>query len=359
MNILALPKPKIIDRFRIYLQRRWKEFLILAAFSLAVVLMSYTWLLQNVYYDRPGNYIKLAAARASNTKPSPLTGVKVLTALADRQVIGVMIENSPDARPQSSLSQAGVVFETVAEGGITRYLALYQESQPKEIGPVRSLRPYYLDWAMGYDSAFAHAGGSGDALGLVTERQAKSLNGLVYGQGFYRTGDRAAPHNLYTNMDKLDALAAELGYTSSKFEPYPRVRKEKPASAPTAPTINATYSSGSYSVQFRYNAELNSYLRFNAGAADIDRATGDQIISKNVVIIDMPASNDGRYAILSDIGSGKAVVLRDGIAITGIWKKDSPTSMLKLLDAEGKEILLNAGQTWFAVVPSDIGSYSY
>lgn len=98
---------------------------------------------------------------------SELTGLETTVDKAKRPITAVMVENSPEARPQSGLKDAGVVFEAVAEGGITRFVALYQEAQPDLIGPVRSIRPYFVEWAAGFDAGLAHVGGSELALNMV------------------------------------------------------------------------------------------------------------------------------------------------------------------------------------------------
>src|SRR5581483_6348891 len=115
-------------------------------------------------------------AQQPTTVASTLTGLPVDPSVNKRQVTAVMIENSLDARPQSGLDQAGIVFEALAEGGVTRFMALFQDTQPDYIGPVRSARPYYIQWLLGYDAAYAHVGGSPDALNDITAWHVKDLN---------------------------------------------------------------------------------------------------------------------------------------------------------------------------------------
>lgn len=348
------PKPKLIQRVVPYIKHRWKELTVSLGFAMAAGLMVYTLMVQGVVMG-----IKIPRLKVSGLEDiyySPLTGSEVAQDLAQRPVTGIMIENLfGEARPQSSLSQAGVVFEAVAEGGITRYLALYQEARPGVIGPVRSLRPYYLDWAQGFDARIIHAGGSADAMSLITQRNAKSMNCLVFSASCYRTGDKAAPHNLYSSFDKIDPVGAQLGYNSSSFTPFSRVgrKKEKAAEVPTNTTITLDFSGPQYTSQFRYDQPSNSYLRFNGGAPDVDRENNQQIAVKNLVVIPMLTSYDGKYAVMNSIASGEAIVFRDGIAIKGTWSKDAPTSQIKLIGAEGADIQLNRGPTWFAIVPAD------
>ncbi|HUC87046.1 MAG TPA: DUF3048 domain-containing protein, partial [Candidatus Saccharimonadales bacterium] len=296
----------------------------------------------------------------------PLTGLKAPTkAAAQQPVIGVMIENLyPDARPQSGLGEAGVVYEALAEGGITRFLAIFQEPLPPSIGPVRSLRPYYLDWGLEYGIPVAHAGGSQPALEAVPTSGLKDINALVYdGSYFFRTTDRAAPHNLYTNAQDLSALDTKLGFASAPtFKPLPR-KADKPEAKPTHPTIKINFSSEPYSVQYNFNPTADDYLRIMGGTPHIERNTGQQIQVKNVVVEFVPTS----YATQADgkpetdmnlIGQGQALVFEDGGVTQGTWNKSSDSAQTQLLDASGKPIAFNRGTTWYEVVPT-ITTVSY
>ena len=101
-----------------------------------------------------------------------------------------MVENSLAARPQSGLSQAGVVFEALAEGGVTRFMALYQDTTPTNVGPIRSARPYFIEWAMGFDAAYAHVGGSPVALSDIKAWNVQDLNQFYYGGYYHRISSR-------------------------------------------------------------------------------------------------------------------------------------------------------------------------
>lgn len=151
---------------------------------------------------------------------SPLTGNEVGDeATTKREVTAIMIENSPDARPQSGLKDSGIVFEAIAEGGITRFLALYQEQQPGLIGPVRSVRPYYIDWAAPFDASIAHIGGSYNAL-QSAQWTIKDIDQFFNAGAYWRASDRYAPHNVYTSFERLNALNEQKGYTSSTFTSF-------------------------------------------------------------------------------------------------------------------------------------------
>lgn len=339
-----------INTIKHYIKSRPKELVLAVIVGGTASLMIYTLVLQNIVDGSSRRQLRISDKLDETTTSSPLTGLEVPKELAARRVTALVIENSPDARPQSSLSQAGVVFEAVAEGGITRFVAFYQETRPQVIGPVRSLRPYYLDWAMGYDAAVAHVGGSHQALMLAAQRGARDLDQMTYSASFWRAGDRSAPHNVYTSFDKLDELQTRIGYGASNFAPYKR-KKDSPAAAPTNTVITVDYSGPVFAAQFRYDQANNRYLRFIAGIPDVDRESNEQINVKNVVVLNMPTSYNGQYAVMPSVGNGTAIIFRDGIAVAANWNKADPKAAVRLTDPSNADIPLNAGATWFAVAP--------
>ena len=190
------------------------------------------------------------------------------------------------ARPQSGLSSAGVVYEAIAEGGITRYLAIFQADVPADIGPVRSLRPVFFETAMEYGTPVAHAGGSSDALSSVgSTKTFKDMDEFYNGGFFRRLNTRYAPHNLYIYGPKLAELVAKKGWnTPPAFTPWQR-KDDAPAAAPTASSITANYSSSMYTATFAYDATTNSYARSIAGVADVDAASKLPVKPKTVITI--------------------------------------------------------------------------
>jgi len=299
------------------------------------------------------------------TLPSPLTGVQVDPSLAHRPVTAVIIENQIDARPQSGLSQAGVVYEALAEGGITRFLAFYQDGQAGKIGPVRSVRTYFVDWALEFGAPVAHAGGNVDALDLIGPLGMKNMDGLYNGpsSAFYRVSDRYAPHNFYTSSSALDKLEQQLGYYQpSSFTPSPR-KTDTPEATASHPVIKLNYSYNGYQVEYDYDAAHNDYVRFLDGVPHIDRETGQQLRTKNLVIEIMPTSYGltrlgEQTVIMQTVGQGRALVFRDGGVVEGTWRKTSHNARTLLLDANGAEIPLDAGSTWYGILPPD-RSFSY
>lgn len=293
-----------------------------------------------------------APAPAAPKYYSPLTGRELADeATAKRQVTAIMIENSPDARPQSGLGAAGVVFEAIAEGGITRFLTLFQEDRPNLVGPVRSLRPYYVDWLAAFDPAVAHVGGSAKALNEIRSGRYKDIDQFFNGAYFWRATDRYAPHNVYTSFDKLDALNQKKGFTSSTFTSFPR-KIGKPAKAPHATKIDIDISYALFNVHYDWDQSKNDYIRYVAGKPHLDRESG-QIRADTVIVIKVPTSlgkEDGLREQMASLGSGGAYIFQDGTLTEGTWKKPDKRDQITFADKEGKAITLNRGRTWISVI---------
>jgi hypothetical protein len=284
---------------------------------------------------------------------SPLTGrVVESAAIAARPVTGIMIENSPESRPQSGLYQADMVYEAIAEGGVTRFLSVYQESQPDRVGPVRSARPYYVDYIAGLDGSFGHVGGSPEALQDIKSLGVKDLDQFYNGSSYTRISGRYAPHNVYTDFTKIDALNTSKGYTKSTFTPF--IRKIDVPQTPTAAVINFALSGPNYNALFTYDATSNSYLRSQAGAPHKDEITGKQINPKVVMalVTTKGYDPDGYHTEYTTTGSGKVFVFQDGIVSEGTWSKPDRKASLTLVDKYGLPMKLNAGQTWITLVDS-------
>ncbi len=295
------------------------------------------------------------------TKASPLTGVQVAPDLAGRPITAVVIENHPDARPQAGLSQAGVVYEALAEGGITRFLAFYLDQKPPLIGPVRSIRTYFVDWALEFNAPVAHVGGNADALDLIAPLGMKDMNQFYNAGAFYRSGEnKALEHTMFTTSDRLDSLEKSLGYFQpSNFTPSPRKADSTPAAGtPVAhPSIHIDYSYNGFQVDYAYDATTNDYARSMAGAPHVDRNTNQQIHVKNVVVEFMPTSFGftrigEQTVIMATPGTGRALVFRDGGVVEGTWTKSAHTQRTQLLDGSGQAIPLDAGNTWYSIVPT-------
>jgi hypothetical protein len=338
-----------------------KQLLIMGGVALLIItLSSTTWVLTHRTISKADEVVTIH----HKTEPKPvvpktvastLSGLQVDPAVNLRPVTGVMIENSTDARPQSGLSQANVVFEAVAEGGVTRFLALFQDTAPDNIGPVRSARPYYIEWALGFDAGYAHVGGSPDGLADIKAWHVRDLDQFANSSSYHRISTREAPHNVYTSVSTLNQLEATKGYTSSKFTGFAR-KPEAPAKTPTVTSINLTLSGPVYNAHYDYVAATNSYNRSEGGSPQTDANTNAQISPKVVVAMVITESqgaldsSGAYYSNYNVVGSGPVDIFQDGTLTTGQWAKASDTSQITFTDAAGKPIALNPGQTWLTAI---------
>lgn len=301
-----------------------------------------------------------------------------------RRPLAVMVENHQESRPQSGLSSADVVYEAVAEGGITRFLAVfYCNLGDTQIGPVRSARTYYLDWLGEYDALYAHVGGANspgpaDALGQIIKYGVKDLNQFGIGfPTFWRDYQRlgravATEHTMYSTTTKLWDIGAKKGWTASdsaglrwdaKFIPWKF--KEDNASAPYLTsaavaekiTVDFWQGYGDYQVVWQFDKESDSYKRTNGGAAHLDLNTKQQLTAKDVVVQFEKEShaNDGyennAHLLYGTTGTGKALFFQDGKVVEGKWIKQLRTSRTKYVDNKGAEIQFNKGLIWIETVP--------
>jgi hypothetical protein len=283
-------------------------------------------------------------------------------------VIAVMIDDLSPARPQSGFSAADVVWQAPAEGGIPRYMLLFQSTAPGNVGPVRSARSYFIDWAAEWHAAYAHAGGSPQALRTL---RTQGSGQLVYNVDefawsssyFWRVANRSAPHNLYTNGSRLRLMANTVGATSTG-KPQAPAWTFKPEAAledrPTGGTIEADYYANR--IRYTYDRTTNTYPRsVSPGVKQVDAASGRQVAPRNVVIMFMRFSplNDShpeKGRLEADVvGSGKAWVATNGRTLAARWVKSTLTGPTRFLDAKGHPIALSPGQTFIQVMP--VGSH--
>ncbi|MDB5167527.1 MAG: uncharacterized protein JWN26_672 [Candidatus Saccharibacteria bacterium] len=318
-------------------------------------------------YHKPVQVKTTATVKAAPKPPavkyySPLTGLPVADKTATTQpVTAVMIENSPDARPQSGLKDSGVVFEAIAEGGITRFMVLYQQEKPALLGPVRSIRVYDAEWVAPFNASVAHVGGSAAGLAEIRDGTYRDIDQFFNAATYYRASDRFAPHDVYTTSTLLDALNAKKGYTTSVFTGFSRV-DGKPATTPTASTINITISSALYNSSYTYDKVTNTYARSQGGAPHLDRELG-QITPSVVIAMRVDESTvlqDGYREQITTIGSGPATIFQNGIAIAATWHKTAKTAQITFTDATtGADVPLIRGQTWIAAVPNNGGAVTW
>src|SRR5262245_50606495 len=282
--------------------------------------------------------------------PAPLTGQLVAPAIARRHPIAVMIDDLRPARPQSGLSQADIVWQAPAEGGIPRYMAIFQSQLPKEIGPVRSSRYYYITWAAEWRAIYAHAGGSPQALDTLKSKGrgqwVYNIEGLRRPNTFHRIRTRLAPHNLYTTGPLLRTAGSGMGAKDKDYQPVWNFAPDAPLDQrPVGGSIQVVYLANT--ITYRYDRASNSYFRSVTGEAkQTDKGNGQRIHPKNVIVMRVRFGplNDGhpdKHRLEANVvGSGKAWISTNGKTIVGTWKKASVIAPTLFFDGQGKPVTL-------------------
>ncbi len=291
-----------------------------------------------------------------NPYKSRLTGLPVeKEEYVSPKIVGVMIDNNPDAYPLSGLNEAPVVYEAPVEGGISRFMAIYPEyTEAEKVGPVRSARPYYLDWVQEYgDALYMHCGGSQEGLSEIKQRQIFDANEFFRGPYFWRDITRYAPYNLFTSSEKWNEYFIDYG-TERAYPEWPIWNFSD--IIPATGTENISSFDVEYIKRFvvgwQYNQASGTYERKLNGELFLD-SNNASIIASNIIVqfatvtvIDAV----GRRKIAT-IGEGESRLFRDGLMIRSVWKKDTLTDRTRYFDRDGAEINLKPGKTWIMIVP--------
>jgi len=298
-------------------------------------------------------------ATAAYTLTCPIDGLPITTEQLVQRPLAVMVENSPAARPQSGLNDACVVYEAITEGGITRFLAIYHHGTPETIGPVRSARPHFIHFAREFDAAYAHCGQSQEALEmLVTTPRILNLDQMKFGKAFWRERSRRAPHNLYTSVQRLQAVVKKQrwGGAPSELPVFTSDRLLKQGEPANDIKINFN-GSVRYSLNFTYDAERKGYLRYMDGKLHADRETGKPVVAKNIIIQRAEAMQfpDSKYQTFDVvvIGSGMGTFISNRRQIPLQWQKQWSGGITEYTDSSGKALPFQPGQTWIEVLPPE------
>jgi len=328
------------------------------------------------------------------TQECPLNGAKYSKQQEQwwkkRRPLGIMIENHQEAKPQSGLAFADVIYEAVAEGGITRFLAVYYCQDPGQVGPVRSARTYFSDFLSEYGDypLYAHVGGANqpgpaDAISQLSTYKWTAYNDLnqfsigfpVFWRDYERLGRTVATeHTMYSTGVKLWDYAAKDRKLTDKdedgnswdedFTPYSFKEDEGASGRGRSQSVHLEFwdSMPDYFVDWTYDPVSNLYKRNNGrngGRPHLEKNTNSQLTSKNIVVLYMQErnANDGYennvHLLYGTKGSGKAQIFMDGKEIKGAWKKSNRTSRIEITDNIGKSIQLNKGSIWFEILPTD------
>ena len=316
---------------------------------------------------------------------STLSGEKLQNPKDDNLPIFCMqIPNGQDgARPQVGLHEAKIVFEAIAEAGITRFAAVFQNPTGSAIGPIRSLRSYYYNWDKPFNCTVIHAGGSDDALAAIRGYERDLSESYDYMWRDY-SGYRA-PNNLFTSTELLNKFNQNHNIANSKFPAFKRLKPKKAAKiakkqGKKQPVSNINISFGSsagFSLSYAYDAKTNSYLRSYANGephlayscpAGQNRPKPKQncgqpaqLAPKVVIAMKVPQSrgSDGYHEDITTTGSGQAVIFQNGTALTATWEKSTENSQIKFKNKKGKIIPLTPGQTWISAISASAGQVSY
>lgn len=337
-----------------------------------------------------GGDVTLFDETLPKTEPCPLNGVLYSKQQKEwweeHRPLGVMIENHQEARPQSGLSAADVVYEAVAEGGITRFLAVFYCQDAGQIGPVRSARTYFLDFISEYGEypLYAHVGGANqpgpaDALSQIDDYGWIGYNDLnqfsigfpVFWRDYDRLGHTVATeHTMYSTTKKLWDFSKSRGLTSvdkkgnswnQKFITY-TFKDDAPSSGtPEAQQIHLEFWNNydEYFVDWNYDKVGNLFKRSKGQTPYIDKDNNKQLTAKNIVVLFMQESNadDGYennvHLLYKTKGIGKAYVFMDGKRIKATWKKDGRTARTLLFDSQGLPVKFNKGTIWFEILPTN------
>ena len=348
------------------------------------------------------NYPDMQASKQSSATYSSLTGEQLADAgLKTAPVYCIQTPNGTDgARPQSGLKEAGVIFEAIAEAGITRFAAIYQNPGSAVIGPIRSLRLYYLEWDTPFDCTIVHAGGADDALEAVRSGGYKDLS-ENYAYMYRGTYGSRLWNNLFTTSAYLKQFSEDYGYTTSNIKGFTRMTPEesqksrvdklavekldivKPTSANTSEmtagvsNIALNYdSTASFNVRYSYDESTNTYLRsyesgaphevYECEATDLGERNPEDVctlsqMNPSVVVamlVQESRASDGYHEDIAAIGSGEAYVFQNGTATKGSWSKSSAAEQIRFYDEAGNEVALAPGQTFVSAIPG-YGSVEY
>lgn len=302
----------------------------------------------------PENFKKASADMVSPSDTTsgkyyaPYTGEEVSKETAEKAAYMVSIENIAQARPQAGLNSADIVYEAMVEGGITRFFALFQSGDAAKIGPVRSMRTYFIDLAYEYNLPFAHCGGSADALNRISKEGAMSMNEMTNGSYYYRdTTIKVMEHSLFTSSEKIESLVAAKNFV----RPSNVKLNFNKSFWDNSSLENAT------SVSIRFNSSYTSSYTFKDGLyykamnniPSLNRGDNVPLAVKNIVIQNVNyRKRSGELLLDADlVGQGDGIIISNGKQIKVKWSKADLHSQTIFKDERGNIVPLNVGKTWW------------
>ena len=309
-----------------------------------------------------GGKLAMENAATSTLAQRPIDGVMAPAEQATSSLFAVMIDNFPESRPPASLTRASLIWEAPVEAGLTRLLAVYPLSADlQRVGPVRSARPYFLDWAKELNALYLHVGGSDEALKHIKEKDIFDLNEFYRGWYFWRDRAKARPYNVYTSSGLVNSAfvkeSASQNFTPKDLASWVYRSENSEAKIYGRSGKGLLIDFGPMKVEWKYNWKKNMYEKYEDGMSQKDES-GEIISAKNVALqitaIEI-LDEIGRRQIKT-IGSGKAVVLTYGLAIEGVWQKKDADSRTRFFGPDTKEVVFDPGATWIEVIGN---TYNY
>jgi len=289
--------------------------------------------------------------------PEPIKTVQTFT--GEDRPIAVMIDNHEDAWPQAALNEAYAVYEIIVEGGETRLMAVFKGKDIAQIGPIRSSRHYFLDYALENDAIYVHYGWSPKAESDIYYLDVNNVNGMIASaSSFPRSYDKESPHDVVTTTGTILQIAQNFEYatTSTKKSVLNYVVDE--VNLEDGIVANEVYIPYSYlqDVSYTYNEETMRYTRYARGELQTDWVTGEAITTKNIIItfVSNWTLDDGEGKSrqdISNVGVREGYYITNGKAIEITCEKDARTLQTVYRDLEGNEIEVNDGNTFFQICP--------
>ena len=290
----------------------------------------------------------------------PIKKLKIVDEDSKTRPIAVMINNNHVAWPHAGLNDAYLAYEILAEGGITRIMALFKDKDTEKIGSVRSARPYYLDYALENDAIYVHYGWSDKAKSDISSLGVDNINGLTASSVFWRDSslNKATEHTVFTSMEKINEYSKEHGYDRDTDKDLllnysvDEIDLSKREDAIKTDTVFMKYSYYT-TTSYEYDSEKKVYKRYMSDTPHVDAVTGDQYTFKNIIITPIETHTYDSYGRLEldNIGSGEGYFITLGYAIPITWSKDSRSSQTVYKNMDGEEIKVNDGNTFIQITP--------
>lgn len=341
--------------------------LIMASTALVLLaLILFTIYFMEVFNKEPKKLIN----KVVNNEPQK--SLTVFDENSNERPIAIMIDNNVGNNNHAGLQDSYLNYEIIVEGGLTRIMAIYKDKKVELIGPVRSSRHYFLDYALESDAIYAHYGWSTYAENDIKQLNVNNINGLTDDTPYWRDKSIKAPHNVFTSIDNLQSYASTKNYqkTSSKWQLLKydadeislKQYEEKTQSSETDTTETNLLTANNISMQYsnhqtrsyKYDTKNKYYLRFMNNEAHIDKSTNGQLHYKNIIIERVNNKTLDSYGRqdLDTVGSGTGYIITDGYALPINWTKASRSAKTKYTYTNGKEVVLNDGNTFIQIVPT-------